>query len=765
MVDIAPWGSPPTPILPRWYFDIYQATRLPLALQRLPASGARLLTLGDLETLWEHRSTPLEKQEHDALVQMANRLSPPPDYHVAIPVGLNTNLLLQCPFRVRTLNCLRRKLNVKAPSSLEPFNLEPSPVDEMIVGDLLRINHFGLISLLDLMCVVEAAQSSGYFQNPALTHPYLKSTVALSPHAAPPAQDPPEPPDPADIAWASASVVLRRLLTAASQINGTQTLADAVSSDLGGLATELGMTNYLESIPLDGLICELNLPRKVLGSLNEFSGSLSDREQLILTKRLLTPDPLTLEELGQETNLTRERIRQIEKRVESRLNHPSISGLAVNCQMGVLAMQIRQELGPITSLHKLQKAISGIFPTNTNSADNDLADHNSVLSKMARHLIQQELDYSCTDDLCVTQAFANTIRELKTKANSLADDIGLIDEIALQSCLPSDNWLQYWDALLEQSGLFRLSSHLALRDTQKARTKAALLAIGRPATKEEIGELSCLKPDRAGAQLSLLSDVVRADKHRWGLTEWVEDEYEGIPAEIIQRIKEDGGSTRLNRLLEELPRMFGVAESSIKAYLDTPAFQVEHGWVREADNPTFLLHRLEDVIDGYDTNGDPYWEFEIEDRHLDGYSLHGVPNEVAAALGCEFGSKTKAMVRSPADCPDISIIWRKTSLRGPEIGCLGSALRNASLCGGERAILIIHSESEVSFAPTPRSDQRMGGNTHSTLRSLSPSFANQSREFEGVQIGTSIAGRITASTAGRASQLNADSQGNKGNEA
>ncbi|MCY4163927.1 MAG: hypothetical protein OXE93_06915 [bacterium] len=620
---------------------------------------------------------------------MANRISPPPDYHVAIPVGLNTNLLLQCPFRVRTLNCLRRKLNVKAPSSLEPFNLEPSPVDEMTVGEFLRINHFGLISLLDLMCVVEAAQSSGYFQNPALTNPYLKSAVALSSHAAPPAQLPPEPPDPADIAWASASVVLRRLLTAASQINGTQTLADAVSSNLGGLATELGMTNYLESIPLDGLIGELNLPRKVLGSLNEFSGSLSDREQLILTKRLLTPDPLTLEELGQETNLTRERIRQIEKRVESRLNHPSISGLAVNCQMGVLAMQIRQELGPITSRQKLQKAISGIFPTNTNSADNDLADHNSVLSKMARHLIQQELDYSCTDDLCVTPAFANTIRELKTKANSLADDIGLIDEIALQSCLPSDNWLQYWDALLEQSGLFRLSSHLALRDTQKARTKAALLAIGRPATKEEIGELSCLKPDRAGAQLSLLSDVVRADKHRWGLTEWVEDEYEGIPAEIIQRIKEDGGSTRLNRLLEELPRMFDVSPGSVIAYAKSNRFNIQDDFVSLADPSSLKLRDLDDVVHGRTTEGHPFWSFKVEARYFEGYSLVGMPPEIAKVLGCEPDGKTRIPVLAPKGCGPLSVGWSLSSLAGASLGYLSEPLRLLGAEEGHRVQLIL----------------------------------------------------------------------------
>ena len=47
---------------------------------------------------------------------------------------------------------------------------------------------------------------------------------------------------------------------------------------------------------------------------------------------------------------------------------------------------------------------------------------------------------------------------------------------------------------------------------------------------------------------------MRADKNRWGLAEWIDDEYEGIAAEIVQRIEEDGGATRLERLIDELPK-------------------------------------------------------------------------------------------------------------------------------------------------------------------------------------------------------------------
>jgi len=754
--DLAPWGSPPTPVLPRWYFETLHSTRLPSPLWELSAKTS-LRTLGDLATLWEYRSRPLAKEEHDALIRLANRIARPPDYQVVIPEGLHIGLLLRCPLKVRTVNCLRRELDEHLPSPLA-FT-EPDPVGEMTVGDLLRITNFGLVSLLDLMCVIESAQSLGYFREPAVAHPYAQSPSALSAHSALPAQAAVEPPDPADIAWESTVVVLQRLLAAAAGVNGSRTLADALSSDLGGLATTLGMADHLAGIPLADLTGEPDMANESLAALSQLWESLSPTEQVILHKRMLAADPITLEELGEMADLTRERIRQIEKRIESRLNHPSITGPAVKCWIGVLAILLRRKLGPITSQSNLEERISATFPTT-----DDPEEHKQAVIKMARQLLQQELDYSYGDDLCLSPEARTAIKKLKEQASLLADEIGLIDNTALRNCLPDEAWQQHWEALLQQAGLQRLNGLLALRDTAKAKAKAALLAIGRPASKEEVGELSGLRPDRAGAQLSLLPGVVRADKHRWGLAEWVEDEYEGIPAEIIQRINEDGGSTRLNRLLEELPRMFGVAESSVKAYLDTPAFHVEHGWVKEAEDPTLFTHRLEDIVDGYDDNGDPYWEFEVEDRHLDGYSLHGVPGEVAVALGCGFGDKTIAMVRSPAGCSDISIIWRKTSILGPEIGRLGSALRILSIYSEERAILIIHSESEVSFAPAPNLDQRIDGNARSTLRSIYPHLADQPRQFKGVKVGVPIVGRITTSTPVQESQPGINRQDCKGSE-
>src|SRR5260370_207496 len=55
---------------------------------------------------------------------------------------------------------------------------------------------------------------------------------------------------------------------------------------------------------------------------------LTDRERKVLALRfgLMTGEPQTLEEVGREFALTRERIRQIEAKALSKLRHPSNPG-------------------------------------------------------------------------------------------------------------------------------------------------------------------------------------------------------------------------------------------------------------------------------------------------------------------------------------------------------------------------------------------------------------------------------------------------------
>ena len=51
----------------------------------------------------------------------------------------------------------------------------------------------------------------------------------------------------------------------------------------------------------------------------DFARGLKDKELFIFHKRLLTDDPLTLREIGEEFRISRERVRQIEERLKKKL--------------------------------------------------------------------------------------------------------------------------------------------------------------------------------------------------------------------------------------------------------------------------------------------------------------------------------------------------------------------------------------------------------------------------------------------------------------
>lgn len=309
--------------------------------------------------------------------------------------------------------------------------------------------------------------------------------------------------------------------------------------------------------------------------------------------------------------------------------------------------------------------------------------------------------------LPILSGLRSFFRRLAQKA---ADDAGLLDEDSLRELLlellaneiqrlDSHELLAFLESIYIWCGFCRVSGQLAIRNTAKARTKAALVEIGRVATKAEIAHRAGLDPARIGSTLSNLPSVARADKRRWGLAEWIDDVYEGIPAEIIQRINEEGGSVHLSRLLEELPQKFGVTPASVRAYAYSQAFRIEHGWVRLADQLDFDPLPLEDVVDGYTSSGEPYWTFEMHHRYREGYSLVGVPPELVVAMGGDFGCNIRVPVLAPPGARDVSVIWRKTTLTGAEIGRIAEPLRILDPRPGDLIRLVIHTSSGVSFTP------------------------------------------------------------------
>ncbi len=98
----------------------------------------------------------------------------------------------------------------------------------------------------------------------------------------------------------------------------------SLDAPLGSGGEDEGTRTRLDYLPSDGdrpdKAVEQNEFSQLLRSkLEAFARTLEGREQAIFRERWLTDEPLTLQELGDRYNVSRERARQLEKRMLDRL--------------------------------------------------------------------------------------------------------------------------------------------------------------------------------------------------------------------------------------------------------------------------------------------------------------------------------------------------------------------------------------------------------------------------------------------------------------
>ena len=666
MSKVAPWGSPPTPLLPCWYRDNLPNVRLSA---RIRAENPAVTTIGHLETFWNGRTRPIDDSARRSLRHIASTY-PPPASLVVIPADIDRDELLNRPLRTRTANALTGAGVLNLPGSLS-------------VEELLAIRGFGMASLLDLMCVAEAA-------------PLARSeTETPVPGTGPETLNAHEDVRYERRAWRELADSLELLLAAASEFHGAITVADALQLDLADLASDLGIAQAVDSHKIEDLT-DVRIVAGVVDAVRDLHATMPERKLTILELYMFARTRTTLEELGQTFGVTRERIRQVKSQVASQVKD------CVGPEIATLAAMLSRRAGPLLREDDLRVLLEALFEGE--STDDPAVD-------LTRRMVEAALDYDCVRGICANGAAKDVLDRFREDAAGLADEVGIVDEESLRTTLVEEEWRQLFELSVERCGLVRISDRLALRSTKKARAKAAILAIGRLATLDEIVAESGLPRANLGGLLSQIGGVARASKSKWGIEDWVEDEYEGIVAEIRQRIEEDGGATTLDRLVSELPAMFEVKEGSVRALVATPQFVLCDGTVRLAQESEVMLRDINEVIDGVTREGWPYWSFRVHGRYFEGYSLAGVPPEVADALGCPQNGSIGAVVSRPIGCRRVSINWRLSSLSGATVGHISTPLSRLGVTEGDRVCLVVAKPGVVEFRlfDPNRSSGRTGG--------------------------------------------------------
>ncbi|UJR80131.1 RNA polymerase factor sigma-32 [Sandaracinus amylolyticus] len=71
--------------------------------------------------------------------------------------------------------------------------------------------------------------------------------------------------------------------------------------------------------PADELLASAELEDLLTGKIREFGQTLKGKEDVIFRERLMSDEPKTLQELGEQFGVSRERVRQIEKRLQGKI--------------------------------------------------------------------------------------------------------------------------------------------------------------------------------------------------------------------------------------------------------------------------------------------------------------------------------------------------------------------------------------------------------------------------------------------------------------
>ena len=585
--------------------------------------------------------------------------------HVVWPAGLNRSLLPRLRLAVRTRNALGGSGLMEGDGPLT-------------VQDVLRLQNFGQTSLRDLLFTLEAFLNQCIRNGPTDSdqHGHRPHETSPPPPGASRSQleHPPS-------SWERTGRLLAPLLAAGAELYGTKSLVSALHPDFVRLASRMGISSDLEAVRVLDLVDGTNgLASVVSDRLALLVQDASVAQRTVLEHRILGSPPKTLEEVGLIVGVTRERIRQIQKRLEWKVRN------ALGKELEILASVAKERFGSLAVETEFEDRIKDLLPAEPPSA-----------KRLFRQALIAEMGYSLEDGVFFDSHVARIVEHLASVAQTRADDVGLVEEEQLIAEVPRE-WRQSWPWLRDRCGLHDMYGSLGIRASTKARAKAALISIARPATRNEIGRVCGLDETRVGATLSNVPSVVRSSKDQWGLREWVDDEYDGIVGEIVQRIEEDGGSTTTERLLTELPAKFGVNPMSVRAYMQTPKFVIRDGSISLASSSSVQLRHLDDVIDGRDRAGNPFWTFVVEARYLEGYSVTGVSPEFAKALGCEADSAQRVRIENLAECRELSVGWRLASTTGASLGYVAEPLKQLGLEPGQRARVTIKGSCLVNLS-------------------------------------------------------------------
>jgi hypothetical protein len=443
-------------------------------------------------------------------------------------------------------------------------------------------------------------------------------------------------------------------------------------------AADLLETIDLTTIALAQEDCSFD-PRQAA---NELLGSFEGRDLAILERVLATglrPVP-TLEEIGVQFDITRERVRQLQVALEARLD-----GLLRSEAYDVLTA--RAEI--------LAAEVGAACPVAHLPAE--LRPGASLTDELFSYLAGP---FRMVDGWLLRRDIGDSPGQLARSAfDAVADENGVAASDALFDALSSLGVASRWHlALLHGADRIRLLDGFYVRwGTHVERLISMLAVAGRPMKTDELAaKAQSLDPDVAVRTLTntlARDEFRRIGRGRYALAAWGGDDYRGIVDEMADALA--GGPRRIDELTAELVDRFGMSPASVSWNAHAhPRFIAENAQVRlRGDHePYEITDTLESTARCYQIDGAWAWRVPVDHDLLRG-SGRAIPDAFAAALGA---SPTHPVFLKAGD-QEIKIGWGMYA----QIGSLRRRAEELELVEGDWMFVRHSSPAGLSFLPLP----------------------------------------------------------------
>ena len=543
------------------------------------------------------------------------------------------------PFSTRTRNCVSE-------------HLERFTARRLTFGEILSVPTFGTRSAIEFACVIEAAMDYAPISAPGALgneKPGLKAS-----------------PTPQEI-----KLAFQTLAAYAAGERNLNTLAEVLPSSLEDWPPEIKhLWGHLEQVSTREIAGDLIKRYSVPELMSRALAPLDDRSREILAKRVLvTEGAVTLEVLGDRFGITRERVRQLEKKAITRLDRVRNSEFSPVIRR---AQAVRAKLG--VGVPANDKAISEVLTW----ATSDIGSGSNVKPSFARALLLWLAGpYKMRDDWLLAERHLKKLSldaVLDRRDESGMVSISAIGEVLIHFGFHErihEAWLAVLRNFLPVDG-----GYIYLKGSIPDKVRTLLRYHNCPIAVEEMMELL-----GSGSIRSVRTRLIE-DPGFWRINKQCEfviagtpgyDEYTGITDEIVQEIEGCGGEAPFDHLVEKLTRVYGVKETSVVTYINTPMFtKDENGIVRVRDAEVavdFSADITKTAACYQSSDGTWCWRVLV-DKDVARGSGRMVPNAFAQELGCSIGDK----IEVDTTVGQLTFSWLFTSATGASIGSLRSAL-------------------------------------------------------------------------------------------